>query len=266
MRIGKQDNFTSAICTSTAENITVRGYDLCDDIIGKVDFTSYFWLLVCGHMPTEKQKFFANVVLTSIAEHGLVPSVVAARATLAAAPEAFQGAVAAGLNGCGSVVLGSAEVAGHFLHRIVERAQDSSMELAVKEVLNEYKSQGKRLPGFGHPLHSEGDPRANLIMKLAKEKEVENHYFKALYTVQKLMPDIIGKSLPINVNGAIPAVMLDVGFPLSALKGISLLARTGSLVAHLQEETTTPIGFILTGKAVEDVKYVGPTTRETKED
>ncbi|MEW9798367.1 citryl-CoA lyase [Alteromonas sp. CYL-A6] len=262
MRIGKQDNFTSAICTSTAENITVRGYDLCDDIMGQVDFTSYFWLLVCGQMPDEKQKFFANVVLTAIAEHGLVPSVVAARMTLAAAPEAFQGAVAAGLNGCGSVVLGSAEVAGRFLQSVVEKAETMGMEDAARTVLEEYKAQKQRVPGYGHPLHSAGDPRANLIMKLAKEKGVEGKYFAALYMVHKLMPEIIGKALPVNVNGAIPAIMLDVGFPLSALKGISLLARTGSLVAHLQEETTTPIGFILSGKAVEQVEYTGPMTPE----
>ncbi len=262
MRIGKQDNFSSAICTSTAENITVRGYDLCDDIMGKVDFTSYFWLLVCGEMPSDKQKFFANVVLTAIAEHGLVPSVVAARTTLAAAPEAFQGAVAAGLNGCGSVVLGSAEVAGLFLKSVVDEAQGTSMEAAARTVLERYKAEKKRVPGYGHPLHSAGDPRANLIMQLAKEKQVEGPYFEALYAVHKLMPEILGKSLPVNVNGAIPAVMLDVGFPLSALKGISLLARTGSLVAHLQEETSTPIGFILSGKAVEDIEYTGPMTRQ----
>ncbi len=258
MRIGKQDNFESAICTSTAENITVRGYDLCDDVMGKIDFVAYFWLLVCGKLPDEKQKFFANVVLTAIAEHGLVPSVVAARMTLAAAPEAFQGAVAAGLNGCGSVVLGSAEVAGRFLSGVVKRAEKSDMETAAREVLSEYKQAKQRVPGFGHPLHSSGDPRANLIMRLAREKSAEGEYFKALYTVHQLLPEVMGKSLPINVNGAIPAIMLDVGFPLSALKGISLLARTGSLVAHLEEETTTPIGFILSGNAAEKVANTGP--------
>src|SRR5690606_27583637 len=114
MRIGKQDAPYSAICTSDAKSITVRGRDLTGEIVGKMDFTSYFWLLVTGQAPNEDQAFFMNAVLCSLAEHGLVPSVVAARRTLAAAPEAMQGAVAAGLLGCGSVVLGSAEVAGRF--------------------------------------------------------------------------------------------------------------------------------------------------------
>ena len=119
MRIGKQDSPFSAICTSDADTITVRGHDLCGDIIGKMDFTSYFWLLVTGATPSETQRFFANAVLAAIAEHGLVPSVVAARMTYAAAPEAFHGAVAAGLLGCGSVVLGSAEVAGRCYAELV---------------------------------------------------------------------------------------------------------------------------------------------------
>ena len=105
MRIGKQDAPLSAISTSDASRIVVRGKDLCADIIGKTDFTSYFWFLVTGAEPSANQKFFADAVLAAIAEHGLVPSVVAARMTSAAAPEAFQGAVAAGLLGCGSVAL-----------------------------------------------------------------------------------------------------------------------------------------------------------------
>src|SRR5688572_31258124 len=128
MRIGKQDAPYTAICTSDADSITVRGKDLVGEIIGKMDFTSYFWFLVTGQVPNEDQAFFANAVLTALAEHGLVPSVVAARMTYAAAPEAFQGAVAAGLLGCGSVVLGSAEACGHFLGELIETARSEGIE------------------------------------------------------------------------------------------------------------------------------------------
>src|SRR3954468_18061601 len=145
MRIGKQDRRASALSTSTPESITVRGKDLCGELIGKTDFTSYFWFLVTGAQPTEQQKFFADAVLTAIAEHGLVPSVVAARMTYAAAPEAFQGAVAAGLLGCGSVVLGSAEVAGRFLSELVHK--DTPAEEGVRAL----RAERKPIPGFGHP-------------------------------------------------------------------------------------------------------------------
>jgi citrate synthase len=252
MRIGKQDQRASALSTSTPESITVRGRDLCGELIGRIDFTSYFWLLVTGAIPSENQRFFANAVLTAIAEHGLVPSVVAARMTYAAAPEAFQGAVAAGLLGCGTVVLGSAEAAGRFLHNLVESGDDA--EAAVARL----RAEKKAIPGFGHPLHAGGDPRANLLLKLAAEKGIEGKYIAALRAVEASLPEALGRALPINVNGAIPAVMLDIGFPLAALKGLSLLARTASLIAHLNEETERPIGFILAGEAAAAIDYDGP--------
>ena len=256
MRIGKQDAPYSAISTSTADTITVRGKDLVNDVIGQTDFTSYFWFLVTGTQPTDDQRFFADAVLTSIAEHGLVPSVVAARMTYAAAPEAFQGAVAAGLLGCGSVVL---EATGNFLEGLVEAHKNEGLSVvdAARQGVEALRGERKPIPGFGHPLHSEGDPRGNLLLKLAEEKGVAGEYIEMLYTVRDVIPDVIGRSLPINVNGAIPAVMLDVGFPRAALKGISLLARTASLIGHLQEETERPIGFILSGKAAEAIEYDG---------
>lgn len=251
MRIGKQDAPHSAIATSDAETIRVRGHDLVGEIIGKLDFTSYFWLLVTGAMPTAVQKFFADAVLAAIAEHGLVPSVVATRMTFAAAPEAFHGAVAAGLLGCGSVVLGSAEVAGRFLGKVVA---GGDAETAVRAL----RAERKPIPGFGHPQHGGGDPRADLLLRLAAEHGIEGPHIAALRAIAACLPDVVGRSLPINVNGAIPAVMLDVGFPLAALKGISLLARTASLIGHLQEESERPIGFVLSGAAAAAITYDGP--------
>lgn len=260
MRIGKQDQPLSAISTSDRERIVVRGEDLCAELIGKTDFTSYFWLLVTGVAASPKQKFFADAVLTAIAEHGLVPSVAAARMTFAAAPEAFQGAVAAGLLGCGSVVLGSAEACGRFLSGCLEIAQRDGISKsdAAAGALSELRVQKRAAPGFGHPLHDEGDPRANLLLRLADEHGVVGRHIEMLYAVRDALPVALGRSLPINVNGAIPAVMLDVGFPLAALKGLSLLARTASLIAHLQEESERPIGFIMSGAAAAAIKYDGP--------
>jgi citrate synthase len=257
MRIGKQDEPFTSICTSDAESITVRGLDLCEDIIGKIDFTSYFWMLVTGTLPTPKQLFFCNAVLAAIAEHGLVPSVVASRMTYAAAPEAFHGAVAAGLLGCGSVVLGSAEVAGRFYAECVKAANEpgANPTSVAKENILALRADKRAIPGFGHPQHSGGDPRANLLLRLAQEHDIVGKHIEMLYTIRDVLPDAIGRELPINVNGAIPAVMLDVGFPLAALKGISLLARTASIIAHLQEETERPIGFVMSGAAAEKIEF-----------
>ncbi|QTH21674.1 citryl-CoA lyase [Rhizorhabdus wittichii] len=260
MRIGKQDAPFTAICGSDADSITVRGRDLCEDIIGKVDFTSYFWLLVAGSMPSDEQRFFADAVLTAIAEHGLVPSVVATRMTIAAAPEAFQGAVAAGLLGCGSVVLGSAEVAGRFYAALLERiaAAPDDRDAVIVAALRELRAARQTVPGFGHPQHSEGDPRARKLVDLARGRGAAGPHIALLDDLARLLPEAIGRALPLNVNGAIPAVMLDVGFPLAALKGISLLARTAGLIGHLQEESERPIGFIMSGQAAAAISYDGP--------
>ncbi len=254
MRIGKQDNAVTSICTSDAQTITVRGEDLCGDLIGKLDFTSYFWMLVTGNRPNEDQLFFANAMLVALAEHGLVPSVVAARMTYAAAPEALQGAVAAGLLGCGSVVLGSAEIAGNFLAEVVADAGPAGLEDAVTRAC----AGRKRIPGFGHPQHAEGDPRAILLLDLARNRGVAGPHIAALMAVKAALPKAIGRDLPININGAIPAILLDIGFPLAALKAIALLARTAGLIGHLTEEAEQPIGFILSGKAAEAISYQPP--------
>lgn len=259
MRIGKQDNAVTSISTSDEASITVRGLDLCDQIIGSWDFTSYFWLLLTGDAPNETQRFFVNATLCSLAEHGLVPSVVAARMTLAAGPEAWQGAVAAGLLGCGSVILGSADLAGQFLAATIARSAAEGLsdhEFAIAEI-KALRAERKAIPGFGHPQHAGGDPRANRLLALAEEKGIVGVHVKALYAARDAMPEALGRPLPINVNGAIPAVLLDVGFPLSALKGIALLARTASLIGHLNEEQERPIGFIMGGAAADRITFEG---------
>lgn len=259
MRIGKQDAPFTAISTSNAESITVRGMDLCSELIGHMDFTDYFFFLLTGKKASDDQRFFINAVLLAIAEHGLVPSVQAARMTYVAAPEALQGAVAAGLLGCGSVVLGSTEACGRFLTELIDEAQQKGLsfdEVAASN-LAALKARKASIPGFGHPQHSAGDPRANRLLALAKERGVEGNHIAMLNAVQAAIPGVIGKPLPINVSGAIPAVMLDVGFPLTALKGIPILARTASLIAHLNEEAARPIGFVMSHHASQAIQYDG---------
>jgi citrate synthase len=257
MRIGKQDVRASAIATSDAERIRVRGMDLCEELIGAIDFTSYFWLLVTGSTPSDSQRQLADAVLVAIAEHGLVPSVIGARMTYAAAPEALQGAVAAGLLGCGSVILGSAEAAADFLQDCLREAGASPAELARAGILA-LRTQKRTIPGFGHPQHSTGDPRATRLIALAKEVGSAGPHIAMLESVSDALPDALGRPLPINVNGAIAAVMLDAGFPAAAIKGISLLARTAGLIGHLTEEVERPIGFILSAAAAQAIDYDGP--------
>ena len=168
MKIGSQAHRSSAISSSNEDTILVRGRDLCAELIGRITFTDHVWLLVTGGMPSEAQRRVLDATLVAIAEHGLVPSVQASRMTLAAAPEALQGAVAAGILGCGSVILGASENAGRLLHEVASRAAGSSMESAARQVVSEYRDARRSIPGYGHPLHKSSDPRALRLLEVAK--------------------------------------------------------------------------------------------------
>lgn len=257
MKIGRQTHRASAICASNAETIVIRGHDLCGELIGRIGFSDYVWLLITGHLPTDGQRRVLDSTLVAIAEHGLVPSVQASRMTLAAAPEALQGAVAAGILGCGSVVLGSSEAAGRFLAEVVTRSEGDGLERAARAVIGEYRAAGRHVPGYGHPLHKGHDPRAERLIEVATEAGVAGRHIDAARTVERHLPELTGKSLAMNVSGAIPAVLLDAGYPLLALKGVPILARTAGLIAHLLEEQQRPIGFVLSHAGASAIGYDG---------
>lgn len=258
MKIGPPSQHSTGICGSTDAGIWVRGHDLAADLMGKVGFTDYFWLLLTGKSPTPPQSRILDATLVAIAEHGLVPSVQASRMTLAAAPEALQGAVAAGLLGCGSVILGAAEGAGRFFAQIMSLiAEGQEEEAAAAASVGGYRAQRRSIPGYGHPLHKRSDPRAMRLLAIAQEVGTAGRHTDVARTVERILPEAIGKPLTLNVSGAIAAVLLDAGYPLHALKGVPLLARTAGLVAHLVEEQVRPIGFAMSAAAAEGIEYDG---------
>ena len=258
MKIGRQDQRSSAISTSNEQTILVRGHDLAGELIGGIGFTDHFWLLVTGTPPSAAQRRILDAALVAIAEHGLVPSVQASRMTLAAAPEALQGAVAAGILGCGSVVLGSSEAAGRFFAEIAAQASGATgIEEAARKVVGEYRAAKHAIPGYGHPLHKGYDPRARRLFQIASEVGSTGRHAEIALAVERLVPELVGRPLALNVSGAIPAVLLDVGYPLLALKGVPILARTAGLIAHLLEEQQRPIGFVLSHAAAEAIGYDG---------
>ena len=150
MRIGKQDAAFTAIATSDAETITVRGDDLCGGLIGRIGFTDYFWLLVTGVRPERDAARVTNACLVAIAEHGLVPSVQAARMTLAAGPDAWQGAMAAGLLGMGSVVAGSSEVAGRYIAEVLAASLKPGADLELRCAAEPRRAEGGPQQGPRH--------------------------------------------------------------------------------------------------------------------
>jgi citrate synthase len=231
--------------------------------MGKASFTDFFFLLATGRPPTADQRFFLDLSLIAIAEHGLTPSVQAARMTYAADPAALQGAVAAGVLGCGTVILGAADLCRKLLDEVLAWPEaGASLDEATLAIARDYRTSGKAIPGFGHPLHKPLDPRVERIIVLARERGVAGRSVEAAVHLTRAVVDIWGKTLPMNVSMAIAATMRDLDVPPSLIRGIPILARTAGLIAHLGEEAETPIGFYLASKGEEAIRHTADEPRD----
>jgi citrate synthase len=244
------------------DRVEVRGRDLSTDLMGTLSFTEYFHLLLTGTEATDDQRFCLDLLLVAIAEHGLMPTNVAARMTLAADPDSLQGAVAAGILGCGPVILGTAEECA----RLLQDAQAEVRAGGVPQRLADERAcaihaTGGRIPGFGHPVHKPLDPRAERILELSDERGISGPHVQLARCFRDAVSRAWGKPLTMNVSMPIAAVMLDAGFSVRMVKAIPILARTAGLLAHLAEEQEVAAGFFMAATAEEAVEYV-PRTQE----
>jgi citrate synthase len=256
MQIGNQASPVSHISQAYPDRVEVRGRDLCGEIIGRLSFTEYFHLLFTGREPTDDQRFFLDALLVAIAEHGMMPTNIAARMTLAADPASLQGAVAAGILGCGPVILGTSELCARLLEDAQRRVLAGETPASVAQaVAGDVQASGERLPGFGHPVHRPLDPRAERILELSDQRGVSGAYVLLARQLRDAAAKAWGKPLTMNVSMPIAAVMLDLGFPPAAVKAIPILARTAGLLAHLAEEQQHPLGFLMASHAEEAIEY-----------
>jgi citrate synthase len=242
------DWLRTEIGATTADSITIRGRDLAGELMGRVTFTELAFLLVQGRMPAAGETTLLDAVLVSLADHGLTPTVLAARLTHTGAPESLQGAVAAGLLGAGSVFLGVVEDAAVFLGEIVAAAPgggDDDLRSAADAAVAARRAAGGRIPGLGHPIHKVEDPRTPRMYAIAAEAGVLGPNLRALRMVEAAQAQQSGRPLPINGAGAAGAALADLGFDPAIVRGFALLARTAGVVAHLAEEMSQPLGMPL---------------------
>ena len=250
MGIGTAGSGVTHICQAFPDRVEVRGRDLTGDLMGRVTFTDYFHLLVCGREPTDDQRYFLDLLLVAIAEHGMMPTNVAARMTLAADPDSLQGAVAAGILGCGPVILGTSELCARLLERGQERvAGGEAPDEVTRGMARAIHAAGGRAPGFGHPVHRPLDPRAERILELADARGASGAHVALAREFRSAVAEAWGRPLTMNVSMPIAAVTLDLGFPPAMAKAIPLLARTAGLLAHLVEERELPTGFTMAAAA-----------------
>jgi citrate synthase len=236
---------TSSIGRSTANDIWVQGYNLADDLMGEVDFGSMFFLLITGRLPAAGEARIFNAVLVALADHALTPTALAARLTYTGAPDAIQGAVAAGILGAGSVFLGVFEDAGRMLKGAGPdpAASDEELDRLAAGIVEDHRRRGSRIPGLGHPFHKNGDPRTARLLALARGHDVLGPHTRLMCRVQAGARSRAGTALPLNAAGACVGLLCDLGVDTAVLRGVAVVSRSraAGVVGHLAEEARAPL-------------------------
>ena len=246
---------STRIAWSDQDSITIRGLDLCDDIIGHFSLTDLLFLELKGRRPTESERRMLDALLVAVAEHGITPSVIAARMTLLGSPEALQGAVAAGLLGAGSVYLGTTEQAAEMLYRALSGANEEDPAAVAERIVAERRAQRKIIPGIGHPIHVHGDPRTLRLFKLATEWGFYGRHCALLVQVGERASEALGRPMPVNAAGAVGAIAADMGFDSRVVRGLGVAARSVGLLGHLLEEMDTPMASHLWKLAEDNLEH-----------
>jgi len=215
----------SDLAWSTVDRIVVRGKDLPGEILGHLNLGDMAFLELTGRVPDAKESRLFNAMVVTLVEHGITPSALAARLTYLGAPEALQGAVAAGLLGLGSVFVGSMEGAAKLLSESIAAGKDAKAVLA----------ENKRIPGLGHPIHKPIDPRTTRLFEIARET---GHYGKYCRLMEEIAKE---RGITLNATGAIGALACELGLDWKVVKGLGVMARAVGLVGHILEETRAPM-------------------------
>ncbi len=238
----KQKSIRTDIGWSDASSITLFGKNFPNEILGHLNLGDMGFLELTGRFPNPNESRMFNAMVVTLVEHGITPSALVARMTYLGAPESLQGAVAAGLNGLGTVFVGSIEGAAKLLYETMpsKDPQQDLQVLAVK-VVDSYKSQGAIVPGIGHPFHKPIDPRTPRLKQIATETGFDGPYFKLMDAVAAQASLVSGKPMPMNATGAIGALCCEMGFDWKICRGLGVMARAVGLVGHILEESRNPM-------------------------
>jgi len=240
--------FRTGIGASESDSITLLGHDLATELIGKITFGELAYWLITNRRPSDGQRTMFEAVLVALADHGFTPTAIASRVTLLSAPESIQGALAAGLLGGGSRFLGVTEDAAAFLDASIEALaalplDEVGWDAVARDAVRAQKSTGRFVPGLGHPVHKQGDPRTPVLIAMAHEHSQYGPHLALFEAIGRVHPEVLGRTLPLNGAGVCGAVLADIDVPLGVIRGVALLARCAGLLGHIAEEQRDPIGM-----------------------
>ena len=245
----------TALCTYDEESIYIRDKNLCSELIGKVTFTQMLFFDILGRLPSKTEERVIDAMLVTLMEHGLAPSAIVTRLIYSSSPEALHGAVAAGLLGAGSVMLGTLGSSARLLDKIVH--DPDGPDVAIEREVNWHKENKVPVPGFGHPHHKPDDPRTIRLFAIAKDLGLPGNYVTACRNLGVAVDRIYGKHLTINASAAMAALLREIDVPVELMQGFAVICRAAGLVAHVYEEMSDPAAWVMTKAASQAVPYSG---------
>ncbi|WP_433496381.1 citryl-CoA lyase [Sphaerimonospora sp. CA-214678] len=243
----ERPSYPTALGASSPTTIRLLGRDLAEDVMGKVGFGELAFWLAAQRRPTPGETRVFEAVLAALADHGFTPTAIVTRLTYLSAPDSIQGALAAGLLGGGSRFLGVTEDCGRFLHDVLTAhgagppADEAGWDALALETVRARRAAGRFIPGLGHHVHKEGDPRTPRLLAIAAEEGLFGPHLSLFAAIGRVHPPVLGRTLPLNGAGVCGAALADLGLPLELLRGFALLARTAGLIGQLAEELRRPV-------------------------
>ena len=238
----KQETIKTNIGWSNASSITLFGRDFPAEILGHLNLGDMGFLELTGRLPTSAESIMFNAMVVTLVEHGITPSAIVARMTYLGAPESLQGAVAAGLNGLGTVFVGSIEGTAKMLYEAMPKPlEQADFQAIARSVAASFQERKAIVPGIGHPFHKPIDPRTPRLFQIAAETGFDGPYLKLVSTIADEAGKLSGRSLPVNATGAIGALCCQMGFDWKICRGLGVMARAVGLVGHILEETRNPM-------------------------
>lgn len=231
-------HWETKISSSSETGIQIRGYDL-GQMIGVVPYPSALYLLFTGELPSPSVAKLIDAVMVASIDHGPgTPSALAGR-TAVSGGAPLGAAAAAGLLTMGKYHGAAVQDAMEAIHQVADLA-GKAMELdrAAESVVADWRKAGRRLAGFGHRQHKNEDPRVQRLFDLAREADVRGNFIDSARAIEGALKRSTGKDLPINIDGAMAAILCEIGFPATLANAVFMVARITSLFAHAHEELT----------------------------